>query len=248
MSYMSVSSPVAKIISKDAEDKEGRKQRDTALTLDRSELDSLVIGLRELAEDPQALALAELLQSLRNAMAHHGRVAVHAMPLDRRSLGAETLAELRQSFEELIVRMTPELLMPTEAEARQARRNAEARTQLLQEFGAFTGEQIAEERSIAQNRHALAARWRKEGRLFGVPYQGQTVYPAFQFDANDQLRSVVQDVLALLPREGMSDWEVALWWTAANGWLAGRRPVDLLGEEPEALVDAARRLAQPSPL
>ena len=118
--------------------------------------------------------------------------------------------------------------------------------QLIQEFGALTGDQIGEEHSQAQNRHALAARWRKEGRIFGVPYRGQTLYPAFQFDAlSGEVKPSTREVIARLPRDHMSDWECALWWTAANGWLAGRRPVDVLDDDPEAVVAAAGRLGAP---
>jgi hypothetical protein len=146
----------------------------------------------------------------------------------------------------MVEQMTPELALPTEPKLRQVRRNAEARTQLIQEFGALTGNQIGEEHSQAQNRHALAARWRKEGRIFGVPYRGQTLYPAFQFDAlSGKVKPSTRAVLAQLPRDRMSDWECALWWTAANGWLGGRRPVDVLDHEPEAVVAAAARLGEP---
>lgn len=151
-------------------------------------------------------------------------------------------------LETLIEQMTPPVDLVSEAAAVLSQRNGQRRAELLSEFGALTGEQIADERSRARNRHALAARWRKEGRLFGVPYDGQTVYPAFQFDGEGELRTVVADVLERLPTDRMSPWEVALWWTASNGWLRGGRPVDLLDEDDEALVEAAARLAEPSPL
>jgi hypothetical protein len=41
----------------------------------------------------------------------------------------------------------------------------------------------------------------------------------------------------------VSDWQAALWFVAANGWLGGRRPVDLLDAEQDAVVDAAAREA-----
>jgi hypothetical protein len=153
--------------------------------------------------------------------------------------------ELRQALTE---QMVPDLDLPSDATVVLARRNAKRRAELLREFGALSGEQIAQERSRAANRHALAARWRKEGRIFGVPYRGHTLYPAFQFDKEGALRPAIARVLAALPREQMSAWETALWWTAANGRLDGRRPVDLLDSEPEAVVAAAHVLAEPLPL
>lgn len=131
----------------------------------------------------------------------------------------------------------------------QARSNAQARIELLREFGYRTAEQIAEGRSRAANRHALAGRWRKEGRVFAVDWKGRSLYPLFQFDGDGDPRPIVREVLRVLPTDKMSEWEVALWWTAANGWLSSRRPVDLLDSPNEQqLTSAAERLSQPSPL
>jgi hypothetical protein len=44
---------------------------------------------------------------------------------------------------------------------------------------------------------------------------------------------------------GESDWGLALWWTSPSGWLGGRRPLDVLDAEPQAVVEAARRSAEP---
>lgn len=148
----------------------------------------------------------------------------------------------------LVDAMVPDIDLASESMAILAQRNAKRRTELLREFGVLTGEQVAEGRSRAENRHALASRWRKEGKLLGVPYQGQIVYPGFQFDADGEPRPVVAQALAALPRDQMSDWEVALWWTAGNGLIAGRRPVDLLEEDPDTVVRVAGELGEPLPL
>jgi hypothetical protein len=137
--------------------------------------------------------------------------------------------------------MTPDVALPSPAVVLQARRNAEARTALMTEFGALTASQVAGfSGSEAKNRSALAGRWRREGRLVAVEHHGTIFYPAFQFDADGRPRRVVEDVLKLLDDPEMSPWQQALWFTTANGWLDGRRPVDLLETEPAAVVAAAR--------
>jgi hypothetical protein len=137
--------------------------------------------------------------------------------------------------------------VPSEATVLQARRNAHARLELLEEFGYVTAEQIAEGRSRADNRHALASSWRRGGRVFAVEYKGRKLFPGFQFDEQGLPRPVISAVLAALPTAQMSDWEVALWWTSANGWLDSERPVDRLDDR-DALVAAAAHLAEPLPL
>jgi len=148
----------------------------------------------------------------------------------------------------LTERLLPDAPLPSSDKILQARRNAAARWHLLQEFGAFSSDQIADLRSRAKNRHALANRWRNEGRVFAVEYRGQLLHPAFQFDPEtfDPL-PVISDALKALPRQDMSPWEICLWWTADNGWLDGARPVDALDDRPEAVIQAATKLAEPSP-
>jgi hypothetical protein len=144
----------------------------------------------------------------------------------------------------------PQAPIPTPAQAIQEQRNAEARWSLLQEFEALSGAEISARRSSsAKNPYALASRWRREGKIFAVESDRQLLYPSFQLDSvTFEPLAVVTDVLATLPREEMSNWEIAFWWTADNDWLDGERPVDLMRSGTDAVVIAAAHLAEPSPL
>jgi hypothetical protein len=115
---------------------------------------------------------------------------------------------------------------------RQAARNAAAREKLLSEFGVRSGVQAA--KTVGQ--------WKREGLIFTVYHQGRSVYPAFQFDNEGRPRPVVAEVLATLGQQGRG-WQLALWFTSANGWLGGRRPVDVLDTDPAAISEAGRREA-----
>jgi hypothetical protein len=133
---------------------------------------------------------------------------------------------------------------PSAAEISQLRRNAEARRAFLAEFGALTSKQVAEMAgSRASNRAALANRWKAQGRIFAVEAGGQHLFPAFQFSEDGQPRPVIAEVLASFGPTA-SGWQTALWFTGANGWLGGKRPVDLLEPAPEAVAAAARREAE----
>jgi hypothetical protein len=70
-------------------------------------------------------------------------------------------------------------------------------------------------------------------------------------EALDELATAmpsVARVLAALPLRQLTASEAVLWWTAANGWLSNRRPCDVLAEDPGAVEQAARHLAEPSAL
>ncbi len=150
-------------------------------------------------------------------------------------------AEARESAEELISAMLPRSAVPSASAVLQGRRNAAAREALLAEFGALDSSAVAAlAGSTAQNRAALAHRWRQERRIFSVPFRGGLLFPSFQFDESGRPRAAVAPVIAALG-EGGAEWELALWFTAVNGFLGGRRPVDLLASEPRKVVEAAEQ-------
>jgi hypothetical protein len=144
--------------------------------------------------------------------------------------------------ESLINLLTPALDVPRPEAVLQARRNSEARRQFLEEHGALTsGEVAALAGSRAANRSALANRWRKEGKVFAITLHDTLYYPGFQFDGNGRPLPVIERVLGALDTQELGEWEVALWFTKRTGWLDDRRPIDLLGEDPDSVVEAARR-------
>jgi hypothetical protein len=150
------------------------------------------------------------------------------------------LPRAADELEQLTEAMTPEFSVPTPPVVLQARRNAEARTALLNEFGGLNATQVAElAGSEAKNTSALAGRWRREGRILAVEHHAKLYYPGFQFDASGIPKPPVAAVLNRLDAPSMTPWQQALWFTTANGWLSGRRPVDVLDEEPDSVVAAA---------
>jgi hypothetical protein len=144
-----------------------------------------------------------------------------------------------QRSQEVISALLPSTVPSTEA-TEQLRRNAEARSKFLEEFPALPAAEIAGLAGIGwSNAAAWPSRLQKEGKVFSVAYGRRQLFPAFQFDANWQPRPAVGPVVARLGEAGLDGWSIALWWTAANGWLEGARPVDRLDEQPEQVLAAA---------
>lgn len=83
---------------------------------------------------------------------------------------------------------------------------------------------------------------KQERKIFTVTYRNATYVPNFQFDDRGRPCPAVARVIQILGKD-TSDWGLALWFTAANGWLDGKRPVDLLQNEPEEVVQAAEHEA-----
>jgi Poly(hydroxyalcanoate) granule associated protein (phasin) len=114
--------------------------------------------------------------------------------------------------------------------ARQAKRLERAQRAILKEFGSF-------------DKPADFERLQRERRIFTVVHRNTTYVPSFQLDEAGHPRPAVAKVIQILEGD-TSDWGLALWFTAANGSLGGKRPVDLLKDDPERVVQAAEEEAE----
>lgn len=127
---------------------------------------------------------------------------------------------------------------------RQAEVNADARTALLVEFKAYKADQLAS-RLVARIDAAAAsdpgALWEIEGRVLSVPFAEDRWFPAFQFGDNGEPLEALRPILAALSTRLKGEWQKALWFTTPSSWLHGRRPVDLLHSDPDAVVHAAEQ-------
>ena len=140
---------------------------------------------------------------------------------------------------QVITALLPSTVPSTEA-TEQLRLNAQARRTFLEEFPALAAVEVARLAGITwANPAAWPSRLQKEGKAFSVEYGRRQLFPAFQFDSDWQPCEAVAEVLAQLANAGLQGWSIALWFTAANGWLDGARPVDLLGEKPAQVIAAA---------
>lgn len=219
--------------------------------------------------------IAQLAITLINGRRTMAETAIRVMPLsaaERKRLGAvhpelkETpalvvsgseslLASIRQWLqavsreeersEELLEVLTRGLSeIPDESRVVQLQRQAEARARYLREFPTYTSQQLARlSGSKARNESALASRWKSAGKVFAVQVDNVDRFPAFQFDEEFKPRPVIAGVLQAFGER--KAWSVALWFASGSGWLGGERPVDFLDTRPDAVVEAARRSAEP---
>jgi hypothetical protein len=130
--------------------------------------------------------------------------------------------------------------MPNTPSEEAARRWAERKEAMLRDNDVVTAAELADVTgSTAANKASRANEWRSDGRIFGVNDGRQLVYPLFQIKEG-RPHKVVGEVLQLL-RPKMTDWEIFAWFTAPDMWSCrGRAPKDVLDENPEAVVEAAR--------
>ena len=159
-------------------------------------------------------------------------------------LGAERRSQLTEANIEKIVDVilsgAPRVLVENELDID----NAMLRSEYLQEAPLLTGAEVHAASNLnSRNKSEPASRWKREGKLFAVRWRGIDLYPNFQF-ADGVPRPVIKEVLTALP-DGMTGWQMAMWFASGNGWLDGATPQDCLSD-PNAVVNAACKLADPA--
>jgi hypothetical protein len=131
------------------------------------------------------------------------------------------------------------------ASAEIERDTLEWRTQFLSEYECWTSAQVAKETtSTAKNRSAIASRWLAEGRIISVRFKGKTWFPIFQFHNGSPIPAVSQ-VIKASPKH-TTGWDFAFFFSTPNSFIGGRKPLELLKGEPEALESLAQSFAGPA--
>jgi hypothetical protein len=82
---------------------------------------------------------------------------------------------------------------------------------------------------------------RNQGRLLGVWVVSEFKYryPSFQFD-DGKVHPAVQELLNILPKGNGSGWSQAEWFYSPHA-LLGRPPAEIMGTDPDRVIEAARR-------
>jgi len=129
---------------------------------------------------------------------------------------------------------------PALARAVQAEHNLYDR--LDAEFGLFTASEAGRRMGSRSNApRNLAASARREGRLVAVSRGHQVLYPGFQFGPDGAPLPVIAGLRALAAEYERSETGIVQWLCSPTTYLDGRRPVDLLRETPDRVLDVAAR-------
>jgi len=93
---------------------------------------------------------------------------------------------------------------------------------------------------------ATATQWLAEARIFQVKRGPAEFYPAFQFGPDLSPLPIVGEILKILRQvSSRSDWDNAMWFIAANGWLSGLSPLAALSTESTLVRHAAEQEVLP---
>jgi hypothetical protein len=133
-------------------------------------------------------------------------------------------------------------VLPGPATAQAVIQTEHAWREMEDEFGLLDATQVGR---LAGSRAKVARSWasqkHRDRQLLGISRRNRFVYPGFQLDSLGKIKTAIPAVLANFHHARWPEEHVALWFLSANGWLGGRRPVDVLDGDPEAVTQASVR-------
>jgi len=111
--------------------------------------------------------------------------------------------------------------------------------QRVRMYDAFEAARLCGIAMSGQSEFLLARHLGHLGTMFYFMRHRRTCFPVYQFAATGP-KPIVKRVLQFLAPY-RSGWEVALWFSASNGWLNGRTPEELMDSHPRLVIDAAKQ-------
>jgi hypothetical protein len=92
-----------------------------------------------------------------------------------------------------------------------------------------------------RNPSAQPNKWKNQGLIFAIKYNGSDYYPGFALNPDGGYRPFKVAALIIDIFKGEKDsWGMALWFQSDNSWLGGLKPQDLLASDPQSVIAAAR--------
>jgi len=222
------------------------KDKDSGLILDRT------VNLSEMGHTEMVALYDELAEELRTRMPEDGEVLMLAVGVPggesdrlRDSLVAirTLLHHINRPTEQEQLTKLVDALLPPMAPPRhvvlEADMLARAKARVLSSQDWITAREIARLGNFSDsNASAQPNSWKRAGRIFAINHKGTDYFPLYGLELNPvrPLPAMKQVLSALSPRD---PWEVAFWFDAVNSYLDGRRPKDVIANEPDRVVAAA---------
>jgi hypothetical protein len=228
------------------------------LILEREVIEPWIVGRRSAASMPwvdvvhghqfrpaDIKRLLGKISAARNFLVHGSPAALKSDSFKSGSAPLETAVTALDEFYESLRQPRPAIeftasVRPALPEPPDAMQRAVALRERLQEEVRFvTSAQWAKWRGIHSNPAAALGKYKAKHRVFAVRFSKQDRYPAFQFDDDAEPLPIMHSILVDLPKPARS-WPLLSWFEAKNVLLGGRKPADVIAQEPEAVLRAAR--------
>ena len=141
------------------------------------------------------------------------------------------------SLIEALVPRTP----PPPALLKEAAMTARARNAVMQGANWLTASELAKIAGLSDNNpSAQPSKWKKNGVIFAISYNGIDYYPGYGLDPEQGYRPIktLKPIIDCF-KGSRNGWGLAYWFGSANSYLGGKYPKDLLASDPSKVLAAA---------
>ena len=147
----------------------------------------------------------------------------------------------QKAYQALVEGLIPPVPMPRHKIV-EAAMTARARKAVFEASDWLTAAEVAEMAGFSKtNPSAQPNKWKKDGAIFAVEQNRIDYFPAYALDPNTNYRpyKALAEVINVFGNK-KDAWGLAYWFTSVNSFLGGLRPLDLLANESERVIAAAK--------
>jgi hypothetical protein len=185
-----------------------------------------------------ALELPDVDANLQDAMVQ----SMHRYLVETRRLLVEDHA---RRVKELVLAFTPTpALSPKVVRLELAK--AKMRNHVLESATWLTAGEIAGRiGSSSSNPNAQTTKWKRANKIFAIVVDGVDRFPAYALDEDQNYRprpAMQAIILAFGPK--WKGWDLAFWFAAANDYLDGKQPQEVILVDPDLVIEAAKDKAE----
>jgi hypothetical protein len=131
----------------------------------------------------------------------------------------------------------------TPVDMKRARLEAQALRAIRRGTEWLTAAEIAELADLGPaNPIATVSRWKQQGRIYALRQGGKDYYPRYALGPDFHPLPVIKQVLAVLT--GYGPELLAGWFDSTSRFLGGKRPRELLANDPSRVLAAARHMIE----
>jgi hypothetical protein len=123
----------------------------------------------------------------------------------------------------------------------EARMRSKAKIAVLESGDWLTASVVAEvARFETLNPSAPTSEWKSKKLIFSIDHKGVDYFPSYALDpvTHYRPRAAIKAVIDIFGDQ-KGGWGLAYWFASVNSFLGGRRPQDVINEDPEQVIAAA---------
>lgn len=134
----------------------------------------------------------------------------------------------------------------TPPDLKELRMLAAAQRAILESGDWLTAAEVAGLAGLSErNPSAQPNKWKNAGQIFAISHKGHDYFPKYALDWDAGFRpskSLAKIIAVFSAHKGA--WGMAYWFDSPNSYLGGKRPKELLGAQPDQVIEAARNEVQ----